>query len=85
MPSTGRLVSRPFTDAEKAALGDAAVAVLGPDTCDVYLNNVAYWQNVPRRVWEYTLGGYQVLKKWLSYREAVLLLLARRWMRIIGR
>jgi hypothetical protein len=24
-------------------------------------------------VWEYTLGGYQVIKKWLSYREAPLL------------
>jgi hypothetical protein len=24
---------------------------------------------VPRAVWAYTLGGYQVLKKWLSYRE----------------
>jgi hypothetical protein len=21
------------------------------------------------RVWNYTIGGYQVLKKWLSYRE----------------
>jgi hypothetical protein len=36
---------------------------------DVYLNDVAYWHNVPADVWEYTLGGYQVLKKWLSYRE----------------
>ena len=25
--------------------------------------------NVPTRVWDYTLGGYQVIKKWLSYRE----------------
>jgi hypothetical protein len=24
---------------------------------------------VPISVWNYTLGGYQVLKKWLSYRE----------------
>ena len=24
---------------------------------------------VPAAVWEYTIGGYQVLKKWLSYRE----------------
>ena len=28
---------------------------------------------MPGRVWTYTLGGYQVLKKWLSYREQVLL------------
>lgn len=29
----------------------------------------AYWRNVPAAVWGYKLGGYQVLKKWLSYRE----------------
>ena len=42
-------------------------------TCDVWLNNRAYWRNIPLRVWEYTLGGYQVIKKWLSYREKELL------------
>lgn len=34
---------------------------------------MAYWKNVPIRVWEYTIGGYQVMKKWLSYREEKLL------------
>ena len=33
----------------------------------------AYWQNRPSRVWEYNIGGYQVIKKWLSYREEKLL------------
>jgi len=47
--------------------------LLGARTCDVYLNDSVYWQNVPSGVWEYTLGGYQVLKKWLSYREEKLL------------
>jgi hypothetical protein len=28
---------------------------------------------VRARVWSYTLGGYQVVKKWLSYREKALL------------
>jgi hypothetical protein len=28
---------------------------------------------VPANVWAYTLGGYQVIKKWLSYREKALL------------
>jgi hypothetical protein len=28
---------------------------------------------VPSNVWSYTLGGYQVIKKWLSYREHELL------------
>ncbi|MBU2601920.1 MAG: hypothetical protein KKA32_07110 [Actinobacteria bacterium] len=37
------------------------------------LNDVAYWRNVPAGVWSYTIGGYQVMKKWLSYRERSLL------------
>ncbi len=28
---------------------------------------------MPVPVWEYTIGGYQVIKKWLSYREKPLL------------
>ena len=40
---------------------------------DIYLNDVACWRNVPVAVWDYTIGGYQVLKKWLSYREKPLL------------
>jgi hypothetical protein len=28
---------------------------------------------VPETVWDYTIGGYQVIKKWLSYREKPLL------------
>jgi hypothetical protein len=46
---------------------------MGDRTCDVYLNDVAYWSNIPVRVWDYTIGGYQVIKKWLSYREEKLL------------
>ena len=51
-----------------AALGSAADA-LGDITFDIHLNDCAYWGNVPAAVWQYKLGGYQVLKKWLSYRE----------------
>lgn len=46
---------------------------MGERTCDIYLNEVAYWRNVPTGVWEYVIGGYQVMKKWLSYRESPLL------------
>jgi hypothetical protein len=51
----------------------AALACLGERTHDVYLNDIAFWLNVPAKVWAYTLGGYQVMKKWLSYREKALL------------
>lgn len=40
---------------------------------DIYLNDRCCWRNVPTAVWEYTLGGYPVIKKWLSYREKTLL------------
>ena len=68
MPGQGRVVERPYTADERAALGEAA-RTLGDTTFDVHLNGRAYWRNVPAAVWGYKLGGYQVLKKWLSYRE----------------
>ena len=72
MPGQGRLTERAYTPDERAALGEA-VRNLGPRTFDVYLNGRAYWRHVPAAVWSYKLGGYQVLKKWLSYREKVIL------------
>ena len=68
MPGTGRAVERDFGTPERAALGGALPA-LGPRTLDIRLNDRAHWRNVPAAVWNYRLGGYQVLKKWLSYRE----------------
>ena len=68
MPGQGRAVERAYTASERAALGYAA-PMLGRTTFDLYLNRSAFWRNVPAAVWTYKLGGYQVLKKWLSYRE----------------
>ena len=48
---------------------ETTYSLLGETTLDVYLNDSAYWSNIPVRVWRYRLGGYQVVKKWLSYRE----------------
>lgn len=83
MPGTGRVVTRERTPAEVDLLAtvatahgltlDEALACLGEETCDVYLNDVAYWRDVPERVWDCTIGGYQVIKKWLSYRETSVL------------
>ena len=83
MPGLGKLIERNYTPQEKesielgaAHLGlsvDEVLARLGEGTTDVYLNDIAYWKNVPKRVWDYMIGGYQVLKKWLSYRELELL------------
>jgi REP element-mobilizing transposase RayT len=88
MPGKGKIIERDYSAAERnagfqpapgsrqdagAAAQQDAGATLGDRTCDVYLNEVAYWSNIPLRVWEYTIGGYQVMKKWLSYREEKLL------------
>ncbi len=83
MPAKGKFIERDYTEAEIAALTNAAEQLdlslekikemLGVTTFDVYLNDSAFWRNVPRNVWEYTIGGYQVIKKWLSYRETDLL------------
>src|SRR5215208_3540376 len=79
MPGRGRVEERDYTDEERAAIAEGAAALglpveealrrLGERTFDVYLNDVAFWRNVPARVWDYHVGGYQVVKKWLSYRE----------------
>ena len=83
MPGKGRIVQRMYSKAEQEAIADAAkarglsrkqaLALLGGDTRDVYLSETAYWRNVPANVWEYFIGGYQVIKKWLSYRQQDLL------------
>ncbi|MGD0770388.1 MAG: type ISP restriction/modification enzyme [Tepidisphaeraceae bacterium] len=79
MPGKGKLTERPYDEGEAKAIDAEAKArrlsatdarkLLGEKTCDVYLNGVAYWRNIPLNVWEYYIGGYQVIKKWLSYRE----------------
>ena len=58
--------------ASSGIIGEAAqdvMQLLGAKTCDVYLNDTAYWRNIPANVWNYHIGGFQVIKKWLSYRE----------------
>ena len=83
MPGQGQSTRRDYTTDERTALMQGAtahgldetslLARLGEQTCDIYLNAHAYWRNIPTNVWGYSIGGYQVLKKWLSYRERPLL------------
>ncbi|MBV8868772.1 MAG: hypothetical protein JOY65_05065 [Acetobacteraceae bacterium] len=71
MPGRGRITSCDYAAGEEATA--ARAALLGPRTNDIFLNADAFWRNVPDAVWGFTIGGYQVLKKWLSYRERPLL------------
>lgn len=83
MPGQGLAPERQWNAVEKeklAALAAAqsltsqeALTLLGESCVDVHLNGESFWSAVPINVWNYTLGGYQVLKKWLSYREFPLL------------
>ncbi|TRU08937.1 MAG: DNA methyltransferase, partial [Microcystis aeruginosa Ma_MB_F_20061100_S19] len=73
MPGKGKVIARQYTTAEMSVISPEMRKLLGTTTYDIYLNDRAYWQNIPARVWEYTIGGYQVIKKWLSYREEKLL------------
>ena len=75
MPGRGHIEERAFTPAEQATIEGATgrSPLHNVTTFDIYLNGRAYWRNVPAAVWRYKLGGYQVLKKWLSYREQSIL------------
>jgi len=83
MPGKGKVVEREYAPDEMLSIKQGASVLglsledvllhLGSTTFDVYLNDIAFWKNIPVQVWNYTIGGYQVIKKWLSYREQDLL------------
>lgn len=79
MPGTGNTRERTAYDVEEQAALAAAATALEIDVTaleallgspvDVKFNEVAHLKGVPSSVYELTIGGYQVLKKWLSYRD----------------
>ena len=81
-PGRGRTDRRNWTESEREALstGFAAegiteargLALLG-GAVDVHLNDTTFWRGVPEATWNYVIGGYRVIKKWLSYREEAIL------------
>jgi hypothetical protein len=66
MPGKGRIVERDYFPNELDALRAGAEALgltqeealvhVGATIRDIYLNEVAYWRNVPAGVWGYTIG-----------------------------
>ncbi len=83
MPGRGLTIKRPYTESERSSIvegafelglsEDQAFLLLGGETYDIYLNADSHWHNIPEKVWDYHIGGYQVLKKWLAYREGKVL------------
>lgn len=78
-PGPHQTAARPFTADEQAAFEKGAAAlglsldqlsqILGETTLDIYLDDTTTWANIPLNAWEYSIGGSQVVKKWLSCRE----------------
>lgn len=81
-PGQGKTTVRDWTDKERAALRTGfdelgiskmdGFAVLGR-AVDIHLNGTTFWRGVPKAAWDYVIGGYPVIKKWLSYREEAVL------------
>lgn len=69
MPGAGRVKIRDRTDAELDGLDDEALDLLGTEVVDVYLNEHVRFVGVPEAVWDFKIGGFQVARKWLSYRD----------------
>jgi hypothetical protein len=66
MPGGGDVVERGYSSAEATCA--EREDVLGGGTRDVRINGTVFWRNIPDEVWDFSIGGFQVLKKWLSYR-----------------
>jgi hypothetical protein len=69
MPGSGRVEIRDLTDAELESLTSDHLDLLGLEVLDVYLNDEVCWRGVPQAAWDFKVGGFQVLRKWLSYRD----------------
>ena len=79
MPGSGSTRVRSYQSTEMDGLQRLAdkletdlasvIQLLGDSTVDVVLNDRTIWANVPWHVWNVRIGGFPVLKKWLSYRD----------------
>lgn len=81
-PGRGKTRTRDWTEAEKEALRKGFAGEGIPEArgfaligraVDLYLNETTFWRGVPEATWNYVIGGYLVIKKWLSYREDAIL------------
>lgn len=39
------------------------------DSGKIWINETQYFDNVPQQTWDFNIGNYMVLKKWLEYRK----------------
>ncbi|WP_182908705.1 type ISP restriction/modification enzyme [Microbispora sp. H13382] len=65
----GRIEIRTRDALERQGFTDEEIDLLGAEVVDVHLNDNVYWRGIPQAVWDYKIGGFPVLRKWLSYRD----------------
>ena len=73
MPGVGRAVRRSRNPHETERNSPQQEDLLGEDVLDLYLNDACYFGGIPEAAWNYKIGGFPVLRKWLSYRESSIL------------
>lgn len=73
MPGRGRMELRERKEAEREGLDEEQLRLLGDEVIDVYINDRVCWRGVPEAAWDFKVGGFQVLRKWLSYRDRSIL------------
>ena len=49
--------------------GDNKITKIQYKNYRVYINGSQYFEGITPKIWEYQIGGYQVIRKWLSYRK----------------
>ncbi|MBM3889592.1 MAG: hypothetical protein FJ388_10770, partial [Verrucomicrobia bacterium] len=65
----GRGLSAPIGSAAKAGRSRGAEAPPTFQTGRVFINATQYFGGVPKTVWEFHIGGYQVCERWLKDRK----------------
>ena len=53
--------------------GDNRICKIQYKSDRVYINGSQYFEGISPEIWEYQIGGYQVIKKWLTYRKGRML------------
>jgi hypothetical protein len=59
-----------FSRFEKSGDNTVKKVVFAGDEKRVYINDVQYFSNINKEIWEYQVGGYQVMQKWLKDRKS---------------
>lgn len=69
MPGSGKYEVQELDSAGSNQQDAGTAESLGEQIINVYLNDEVRWGRIPAAAWDFKIGGFQVLRKWLSYRD----------------